>query len=175
MIHNIYSQLLKLSAWDRRVFANDVERLETRLITVSSVDLNSSHQVLEEIWISPIIFVVKNQLNHQNSGTYNLQNFTSNPGPLLSTPALWFQLSWGDSIIMSSTMVMLRFTLHSFQLNLTMNIFHIHASLGLNKSMMMKWTIFYNYSTNSTTKIFCMLTYRYFRINWLLTLINIII
>ena len=36
-----------------------------------------------------------NQMNHQESGADNLQQINSNPGPLLPTLALWFQISRG--------------------------------------------------------------------------------
>ena len=59
---------------------------------------------------------------------------------------------------MSLIMVMLRFTLQSFQLNLTMNMFHIQTPLQPNQLMMMKWTIFWNYSTHNMMMILWMLT-----------------
>ena len=68
-------------------------------------------------------FMVKNQTTHQNSGKDNLQNINSNPGPLTPKPVLWFQLLWRDWIITPLVMVILRFTLHIFQLNLTLNLF----------------------------------------------------
>ena len=74
-----------------------------------------------------------NQLSHQESGTYNLQKLTSNTGTLLPTPALWFQVSWVDFIIMPLKIVMLRFTLHIFQFNLTLNLFRsIHHFDSIN-------------------------------------------
>ena len=76
-------------------------------------------------------------MNHQEIGIDNLQQITSNPEPILPTPPLWFQLSLGDLIIIPLIMVMLRFTLQSFQLNLTMNQFQIQTPLLLNQFMMM--------------------------------------
>ena len=55
-----------------------------------------------------------NQMNHQNNGTSNLRQLTSNPGPILPKPTLWFQLSWGDLIITPSIMVMLKYPLKRF-------------------------------------------------------------
>ena len=43
MKHEIISQLLQFSAWDRIVFENYVEVLETRLIPTSFMALNYSH------------------------------------------------------------------------------------------------------------------------------------
>ena len=102
-----------------------MEELDKRLMPDSSVDLNSSHKVLEEILINPAPFMMMNQLIHQDSGTANLQQLTSNPVPLLPTSDLWFQLSWVDLIIMTLIMVILKFTLQIFQFNLTMNQFQI--------------------------------------------------
>ena len=109
--------------------------------------------------------MVKNQMNHQDSGTSKHQRIHSNPVPLLSTPDLWFHLSRGDSIIMSLVMVVLRFILQSFQFNLTLNMFQIHTPLRLNKLVMMKWTISWNSSTQNTMKIFWILKYRCFRLD----------
>ena len=83
-----------------RVFENAVGVLDTSLMPESSVTLNYSHKFLEERLISSTTFMVKNQLIHQESGTANLQQITSNTVTLLPEPALWFQLSWGDLIIM---------------------------------------------------------------------------
>ena len=44
--------------------------------------------------------MVTNQKNHQENGTANLLQLTSNPGPLLLELTLWFQISWGYLIIM---------------------------------------------------------------------------
>ena len=43
-------------------------------------------------------------------------------------------------------MVMLKFTLKIFQLNLTLNQFQIQTPLLLNQLMMIKWIISWNYS-----------------------------
>ena len=69
------------------------------------------------------------QIRNQESVTANLQKFTSNPGTLFPKLVLCFQLSWVDLIIMSLIMVMLRFGLNRFQLNLNINMFHIHTPL----------------------------------------------
>ena len=100
MIKQLSSQLFQIYVWYRRVFANSVEGLDTNQMPPSSVDLNSSHQVLEERWINSTPFVVNNQLIHQESVIVNLQHITSNPVLLLPKPTLWFQLSWGDLIAM---------------------------------------------------------------------------
>ena len=147
MIQQLSIQLFQLSVWDRSVFANYVEGLDTSLMPASSVALNSSHKVLEERLISSTTFMMKNQMIHQESGTANLQHLTSNPGPLLPKPVLWFQISQEDLIIMPLIMVTLRFTLHSSQLNITLNLFHIQTPPQSNKLMMIKCTISWNYST----------------------------
>ena len=116
--------------------------------------------------------MVKNQMNHQESVTDNIQQLTSNPGHLLPKPVLWFQLSWGGLIIMIFIIVILSFTLHSFHLNQTLNLFQIQTPLQSNKSMMMKWTISCNYSTHNMMKIFWILTSRCFRIEWWLPLLK---
>ena len=72
MIQQISRQLLWLSALEKRLFVNDVEELYTRLMPELSVALNSSHQVLEEILINSMPFLVMNQLSHQGSGTAKL-------------------------------------------------------------------------------------------------------
>ena len=113
-----------------------------------------------------------NQQNRKESGTANLQQFTSNPGPLPPTSLIWFQLSRGDLIIMPLIMVVLIFTLKSFHLNLTLNMFQIHIPLRLNQLMMMNWTVFWDSSTQNMTKIFWMLTSRCFRIDWWLPLLQ---
>ena len=53
--------------------------------------------------------MVINQINHQDSSVTNLRQLTSNPGPLLPTPSLWFKILWGDLIIVPLIMVMLKF------------------------------------------------------------------
>ena len=113
-----------------------------------------------------------NQMNRQESLTSNLQQLTSNRGPLLQIPSLLFQLSWGDLIIIPLIMVIFRFTLQSFQLNLTVNIFQIHTPLRLNQLMMMKWTISWNSSTQKMMKIFLILTYICFRLEWWIPLLK---
>ena len=47
MMQKLSSQLLQLSAQDKRVFVNAVEELDTKLMPASSVVQNSSHKVLE--------------------------------------------------------------------------------------------------------------------------------
>ena len=88
MMQQLSRQLFQLSARDRRVFMNAVEELDTNLMHASSVVQNSSHQVLGEILIISTHFMVNNQKNHQEDGTANLRNLTSNPGPLLPGPTL---------------------------------------------------------------------------------------
>ena len=60
---------------------------------------------------------------HQESGASNLQQITLNQLPLFPKLVLWFQISWGDLIIIPLIMVMFRFTLQSIHLNLPLNIF----------------------------------------------------
>ena len=43
-MHQLSSQLFQLSEWDRRVFVNDVEELDTKLMHASSVVQSFSHQ-----------------------------------------------------------------------------------------------------------------------------------
>ena len=62
-------------------------------------------------------------------------------------------------------MVMLRFTLQSFQLNLNLNLFQIQTPLQLNQLMIMKWTIYWNYFIKNTMKIFWVLTSICFRLD----------
>ena len=106
------------------------------------------------------------QLRHQESVTANLQKLTSNPGPLLPITVLWFQLSWGDLIILPLIMVMLRFTLQSFQFNITINMLQIQTPLQSNQFMMIKCTIYWDYSNHNMMKIFWMLISRCFRRYW---------
>ena len=105
-------------------------------------------------------------MNCQDSGISNHHNLTSNPGTIPPTPDLWFHIPWVSLIIMPLIMVMLRFTLQRFQLNLTLNLFQIHTPLQLNKLMTMKWTISWNYSTQNMMKIFWMLTSICLRLDW---------
>ena len=172
MIQHLSIHLLQISAQNRRVFVNAVEGLDTNLMPALSVVHNSSHYFLGERLISSTPFMVMNQMNHQNSGTSNLHNIISNPVPLLPKPTLWFQLSWGDLIIMSLIMVMFRFPLQSLQLSLTLNQFQIHTPLQLNQLMMMKWIISWNYYTQNMMKIFWMLISRCFNLEWLLPLLQ---
>ena len=65
-------------------------------------------------------------------------------------------------------MVILRFTLQSVQLNLTLNQIQIQTPLWLNQLMMMKCTIYHNSSIQNTMKTFWMLNSRCFRLDcWL--------
>ena len=114
-------------------------------------------------------------MNQQESVTANLEHITSNPGPLLPTPVLWFQISRGDLIIMPLIMVMLRFSLESFQLNLTLNQVQIQTPLKLNKLMMMKWTISCNSSIHNMMMVFWVLNSRCFRLYCCLPLLKKII
>ena len=82
-----------------------------------------------------------NQTNNHESGTANLQQLTSNTEPLFPKQFLWFQISWGDLIIMSLMMMMLKFQLQSFQLSLTLNQFQIQTPIRINQLMIMKWII----------------------------------
>ena len=115
MMQKLSSQLLQLSAWDRKLFVNAVEELDTKMIHASCVVQNSSRQVLVERWINSMHYMVTNQNNQQENGTANLRQLTSNPIPLLPEPTLWFQLSWGNWIVMPLIMVIL---LQKFQLSL---------------------------------------------------------
>ena len=65
-------------------------------------------------------------------------------------------------------MVMLSFTLQSFQFNLTLNMLQIQKPLLLNQFMIMKFIISYNYSTQNMMKIFWMLTSIGFKLDWCL-------
>ena len=107
----------------------------------------------------------KNKISHPESGTENLQHLTSNIVTLLPTSGLRFQIPWRELISIPLIMVMLRFTFHSFQLDLTLNLFQIHTPPRLNKFMMMKWTITWNSSTQNMMKIFWMLTSICFRLD----------
>ena len=66
-------------------------------------------------------------------------------------------------------------TLYSFQLNLIMNQFQIQTPPRLNQLMMMKWNIYWNSSIRNMMKTFCMLNYRWFRIDWWLPLLKNVI
>ena len=113
--------------------------------------------------------MVTNKDNHQENGTSNLQNITSNIGPLLPEPTLWFQISWGNLTIMPSIIVIL---LQTSQLSLTTTPLQIQEKLQLSQLMMMKWIISWNYSTNNMMTIFYMLTSRYFKLDWWLPLLQ---
>ena len=78
----------------------------------------------------------------------------------LPTLSLWFQILWGDLIIMPFIMVVLQFTLQIFHFNLILNQFYIHTPLLLDQLMIMKWIIYWNSSIQNTMNIFWMLTYR---------------
>ena len=119
--------------------------------------------------------MVKNQVNRQYSLTANLQHHISNLGPLIPETYLWFQLSWGDLIIIPLIMVMLRCTLQNFHLNLTLNLLQIQTPIPLNQLVMVKCAISFNSSTQSMIKIFWVLTSRLFVIyRWLPLLQNFI-
>ena len=154
----LYSKLLQLSAQDIRVFGNDVEELDTDMMPASSMIQNCSHQVFGKIWIRSMHFIVMNQRNHQYNEGASLRKITSNQGFFLPKTTLWFQLSWGDLIIMPLIMVMLSFTLHSFQLIITMNWFHTQTPLRL--------IISWNYFIQNMMKIFWILTSRCFKLDW---------
>ena len=110
--------------------------------------------------------MVNNQIIHQESWTYNVHHLTSNPGLLLPKSVLWFQLSWGDLITIPLIMVMLRFTLKIFHLNLTLNLFQIQTPIGSNQLMMMKWTISCISSIQNMMMIFWMMTSIFFKLDW---------
>ena len=63
-------------------------------------------------------------------------------------------------------MVMLKSLLQTFQLSITMTKFQIQTPLQLNQLMMMKWIIYWKYSTHNMMTIFYMLTSRCFRLDW---------
>ena len=63
-------------------------------------------------------------------------------------------------------MVILRFTLKSFQLNITLNLFQIQTPLRSNLLMIMKWTISWNPSTQNMMMILWMLTTICFSLDW---------
>ena len=101
------------------------------------------------------------------------------------SPKIWWGRGWTTNdagIILlynSSTVlpalvlpqpVMLRFTLQSFQLNLTLNLFHIQKPIWSNKLMMMKWTIYWKSFTQNTMTTFWFLNSRCFNLDWWLPL-----
>ena len=61
---------------------------------------------------------------------------------------------------------MLKFPLKTFQLSLTVTQFQIQTPLQLNKLMIIKWIISYNYSTQNMMTIFYMLTSICFKFDW---------
>ena len=164
MVQQLSSQLFQIYAWDRRVFVNYVEVLDTRLMPASSVALNSSCQVLEEKWISLTPLVYKNQMKHQESGINKLQNIISNPRPLLSIPALWFHLSGGYLIIMLLIMVMSSFTLQIIHWNQPMTLLQIQILLQPIQLMMIKRYSSLDYFTHNMTMIFWILISGLFKI-----------
>ena len=71
------------------------------------------------------------KLIHQDSRTANLHWFTSKTDPLLPKPFLCFPISWGDLATITLIIVMVRFTLNSFHLNIP----HIYGRKRLLFSM----------------------------------------
>ena len=151
MMQQLSSQLFQLSAWDKQLFVNAVEELDKNLMHASSVVQNSSRQVLGERLINSMHYMVTNQKSHQDNGTANLRQLTSNTCPLLPKPTLWFHISWGNLIIMTLTMVIL---IQTFQLTLAMNPLHIQTPLLSNKLMIMKLITSWNSSTQNMMTIF---------------------
>ena len=164
-IQKLYSHLFQISAFNRRKFAISVKELGTRLMPAPSVALNSSHQVLEEILTNSTTFMLSKKMIHQEIVTANLQQFTSDPGLLLPKSVLWFQLSYGDLIIMTLIMVMFRFTLWSIHLNLPLNFFHIRTQLRSTQLMTIKWVNSWDSSTQMIVMVFLILTSRCVRID----------
>ena len=106
---------------------------------------------------------------HQESGTDNLQQSTSNNVPLLPKLVLWFQPLQRNLIIMPLIMVILRFNHHNIHINLPLTLFQIQTPLQSNKLMTMKRTNFWNYSTKSMIMIFWVLNSVQFKLDyWLL-------
>ena len=97
-------------------------KIDTSLIPESYVSTTYSHQVLGERWTNSTTFMAMKQLIHQERGTANLHQFTSNTRSLLPKLALWFWLSWGDLFIVPLIMVMLRFNLKIIHLNLPLTL-----------------------------------------------------
>ena len=62
--------------------------------------------------------------------------------------------------------VMSRFTLKSFQLNIPLNLLHIQTPFQSDKLMIMKWNISCNSSTQNRMMIFWMLTSIWLMIDW---------
>ena len=71
--------------------------------------------------------------------------------------------------------VMLKFTLQSFQLNLTLNQLQIKTPLRLDQSVTVKWIIFWNYSIQNTMNVLWTSTYRLFKLDWWSPLVKKII
>ena len=69
-------------------------------------------------------------------------------------------------------MLMLRFTLQIYQLNITLNLFQIHTPLQPNKLVIMKWTIYCNSSTKNMMDIFWMLMSVISRLEWCFPLLQ---
>ena len=61
-----------LSEFDKGLFVNAVEELDTRLIPSPYMDQNPSYQVLEEILTSSTPLMEKKQLSHQQIRTVNI-------------------------------------------------------------------------------------------------------
>ena len=116
--------------------------------------------------------MVINQMNHQESVASNLQQLTSNPLPLHPTPALWYQLSWGEIIIMPLIIVVLKSHFRIFWLNLTLNQFQVQTPLRLNQLIMIKWIISWNSSIQNMMHIFWMLTSIIFNLEWWLLVLQ---
>ena len=106
IIQSLTSQLLQISVSERRLFANAVEELDTRLTRASFVVLKVYHPILGEVQINSMHFMVMNNLNYQYSGTSNIQQYISNITPLLPKKVLWFHLTRIYSIIMQLIMSM---------------------------------------------------------------------
>ena len=89
MIQYISSQLFHISAQERRLFANFVEELDTKLMPASSVVKNSSHQVLEERLISSTPFMVmKNEQQREWISQPPTDSFKSRTSPLNTIPVV---------------------------------------------------------------------------------------
>ena len=108
-------------------------------------------------------YMMNKQKNHQENGTANLWQLTSNPGPLLPEPTLWFQLSSGNLIIMPYIMAIL---FQTFQLTIAITPFQIQTPLLSNQLMIMKWIVSWNSSTQNMMTIFQMLTSICFKLDW---------
>ena len=116
-----------------------------------------------------------NQLMHQDSVTANPKQFTSKHVPILPTPVLWFRLLRGDWIIILLIMVMLRFNFKNIHLNITLTLFQIWTHIWSSQLMMMKWTNYSNYSTQTMMMIFLMSISRCFRLGYWSLLYQVLI